>query len=106
MRYQRHQTHNLLDRWARHVEGWTAAAATRERLVVVAYEDLNGRYAQTVSALSRRFGRPPVTLKRPSRRAGVVPGAPADSLPEPDRAALRALAISEVGETMRALGYD
>jgi hypothetical protein len=106
MRYQKRQARNLLHRWARHVEGWTAAAAMHQRLAVVAYDDLNGRYAETVSSISRRFGRPPVTLKRPSREAGVVGGAPADSLPEPDRAALRALAISEVGETMRALGYD
>lgn len=105
MRYQMRQTRNLLERWARHVEGWTAAAAIRPRLVTVAYEDLDTRYEATVKGLSPLFGRPPVSLERPSRDAFIVPGVPAETLPEPDRAAICALALSEVGDTMRALGY-
>ena len=40
MRYQRYQCRSMLDRWARHVEGWHRASAGRPRLRLVSYRAL------------------------------------------------------------------
>ncbi len=105
MRYQRRQARTLLHRWASHVDGWTAAAATRPRIVVVRYADLEQQHERTVSAFGTLLGRRSGTLARPDRTTNVVAGAPAVDFPAPDRAALRALALAEVGNTMRRHGY-
>jgi hypothetical protein len=104
LRYQVRQRRNILDRWAKHVEGWVSAAATRPRLVVVAYEQLDRNYAGTIRNLEPVFGRRPLDLTRPPRDINVIKAVPGN-LGEPDRRKLRELALAEVGETMRALGY-
>jgi hypothetical protein len=105
MRYQVRQYRNLLARWAAHVEGWLAAAAKRPRLVVVRYDALAGAYEETVRGFAPVLGPLSGTLVRPNRFANVVEAAPPETLPPPDREALRALALAEVGDTMRRLGY-
>ena len=105
LRYQMHQRANMLDRWACHVEGWVAAAEKRPRLGVVRYDDLLNNYERTLRGLSGLLGQPSGTFQPPPRDQSVVKGAKADSLPAPDMDALRTLALAEVGDTMRRLGY-
>ncbi|MEX0853267.1 MAG: sulfotransferase domain-containing protein, partial [Bauldia sp.] len=50
LRYQMKQRKNMLDRWARHVEGWTKAARGRHRLRFVRYDDLKNDYAGTLKS--------------------------------------------------------
>ena len=106
LRYQMHQRRNMLDRWARHVEGWIAAAQDRPRLMVVRYDALLNDYEQTLRSLAPVLGVPSGSFQRPPRDRYVIKGAAAESLPEPDRDALHALALAEVGNTMRAFEYE
>jgi hypothetical protein len=105
MRYQRKQARNLLHRWASHVDGWTAAAATRPRITVVRYDQMLSEYEKTVGAFSKVLGPRSGSLVPPDRNQNVIKGVAPHLLPEPDRKALEQLALSEVGETMRRLGY-
>jgi hypothetical protein len=108
MRYQVRQHPNMMLRWASHVEGWLAAAATQPRVVVVRYEDLDTHFAETVHSFARVLGRPPLTLDRPPRDANIIPGGPGDPSGRgvaPDVAALRGLCRAAVGATMMRLGY-
>lgn len=105
MRYQQTQARNLLHRWARHVDGWTSAAEGRPRLTVVRYDALKSRYEQTVAAFGDTLGGRSGPLVPPNRNTNVIAGPKSDRLPPPDRDALRALALAEVGDTMRRLGY-
>jgi hypothetical protein len=105
LRYQKKQARNLLQRWARHVDGWTEAASRNARINVVRYDQLDVNYENTVGGLASVLGRRSGSLTRPDRRTNVVAGTPSAALPEPDRDALRALALAEVGETMRRHGY-
>ncbi len=105
LRYHMVQQANLLQRWRHHVEGWLDASAMRASIVPIAYESLDGNFEETARGLGNTLGRPPITLRRPDRYTNVIHGASSDSLPTPDRDALRALAIAEVGDTMRRLNY-
>jgi Sulfotransferase domain len=105
LRYQMKQQKSMLHRWAQHVDGWTTASTGRERLVVVRFDQLKSRYEQTVADFGGLLGRRSGSLTPPSRNANVIQGAPVDRLERPDRDALRALALAEVGETMRRQGY-
>jgi hypothetical protein len=99
------QCASMLDRWARHVEGWTAAAERNRRIVPVRYEDLRDSYADMIARFSAIVGQSPRSTTPPDRNENVVQGADPRSLPPPDAAALREVAISRIGETMRALNY-
>ena len=107
MRYQINQRRNLLDRWARHVEGWRAAAEGRPRLRVVAYASLKDQYEATLGSFGSLLGRLPADLAPPKKGENVVRGPNRSTLEATpaDIEALRALAIAEIGDTMRALGY-
>lgn len=105
LRYQMKPAATMLNRWADHVDGWVKAARTRPRLTVVRYTDLDTRYEATVEQLSGLVGARTGSLDRPRRDIDVVSGAAAVDLPAPDRIALRAIALSRVGETMRRHGY-
>jgi hypothetical protein len=105
LRYQMHQRATMLDRWAQHIEGWTAAAENNKRIVLVRYEDLRDSYADMLARFSAIIGQPPRSTTPPSRDENVVRGADPRTLPEPDVAALREAALREVGETMRRLHY-
>jgi len=104
LRYQMHQRRNLLDRWAAHVEGWLAAAADQQRMVLVAYRDLKDRYAATAEGFARLLGEPPRNLTPPSRSRNVISGSDRP-MTEQEKMALRQIAVAEVGATMRKLGY-
>jgi len=103
MRYQRYQRRNMLDRWARHVEGWYQASIERPRLRVVSYAGLRDDYRATLNGFAELLGRQPTDLTRPARNRNVIRGGSVDHQPDVD--ALRRLALAEVGETMRLLGY-
>jgi Sulfotransferase domain len=107
MRYQMQQHRNVLHRWASHALGWVAAAENRPRLRIVAYADLNDSYAKTLTGFSSLFGRLPADTSMPPRGLGVRSSnqwrPPADR--PPDVTGLKALALDEVGEAMRTLGY-
>jgi hypothetical protein len=105
LRYQMLQQSSMLHRWAHHVDGWTAAAEGRERIQVVRFDQLKGGYEQTVAHFGGLLGRRSGSLTLPSRNANVIQGAPVDRLEQPDRDALCALALAEVGDTMRRHGY-
>jgi hypothetical protein len=105
MRYQQKQTRNLLHRWASHIDGWTAAARGRSRLKVVRYDALSSAYAGTITGFETVLGKQTGGLMPPNREFNVVNGLAADALPPPDYTALRALALAEVGDTMRRHGY-
>lgn len=106
LRYQMHQRRSMLDRWAKHVEGWVAASSGRPRLVVVRYDALLNEYEATVRGLASVLGAPSGTFQPPARDRHVVTAAAPDHLPEPDREALARLAKAEVGGTTRTFGYD
>lgn len=106
LRYQTHQRRNMLDRWAHHVEGWHQAAEGRPRLRIVAYKSLKEDYAATVTSFADLLRRQPTDLTPPSRDVNVVNGRePEHKLPKPDLEALRALALKEVPDAMKLLGY-
>jgi hypothetical protein len=103
MRYQTHQRRSMLDRWAKHVEGWCRASQGRTRLRLVSYAALKDNYAATLTSFSELLGRKPKNLTPPRKDRNVICGAVLDHTP--DVAALRARTKIEVGETMRLLGY-
>ena len=105
LRYQMLQQKSMLHRWAYHVDGWTAAAQGRDRIRVVRFDQMKSRYEQTVADFGGLLGRRSGSLTPPSRNANVIQGAPVDRLERPDTDTLRALALTEVGETMRRQGY-
>ncbi|ROR34917.1 sulfotransferase domain-containing protein [Inmirania thermothiophila] len=74
LRYQKAQVPTMLERWAVHVEGWLDLAARHpEGIVVVRYEQLDGRFGETVGMLAGRLGlAPPPAPVRPSREVNVV----------------------------------
>ena len=104
MRYQRYQCRSMLDRWAKHVEGWYRASAGRPRLQLVSYRALRDDYRATLGSFAEVLGRKPANLTPPPRDESVIRGGKVDH--QPDLPALRALALTEVGETMRLLGYS
>jgi hypothetical protein len=99
-----HQRRNLLQRWAAHVEDWVAAAEGQPRMIVVPYRDLQDNYAETVQRLARVLGEKPRDLSPPSRSRNVIAGSDRVAT-ERDKMALKQIAASEVGDTMRKLGY-
>lgn len=104
LRYQMEQRPNMLHRWAAHVDGWVGTAANRPRLRVVRYDDLKDDYAATLSSLADLFDIPPRDLTPPPPDVNVVARAIGGETAD-DRAALRELALAEVGAIMRSLGY-
>lgn len=105
MRYQIKQHANLLQRWADHVDGWTQAAATRRHIVVVRYDALKEHYGETMRGFEAFLGPLSGNPVRPNRYSDVISSEPPTPLAPPDRDALRDLALAEVGDTMRRLGY-
>jgi hypothetical protein len=108
MRYQIRQYPNLMQRWAAHVEGWLAAAATQPRIFVVRYEDLESRFEETAQSFARVLKHPPQALVRPARDVNTIPGGPEDPSGRgtaSDVAALRGICRAAVGATMMRLGY-
>ncbi len=106
LRYQMHQRRNMLDRWAAHVEGWVKAAKGRSRVRVVRYDDLKDDYAATLKSFRDLLKAKPTDLTPPPPDVDVVAkkAAVAGDVSY-DRDALHALALTEVGKTMKALGY-
>lgn len=106
-RYHLGQYANLMRRWAAHVEGWCAAAASQPGIAMVRYEDLDTRYEETMSGLAPILGRVPGTIVRPPRvdviAAGQLPLSSSDSI---DTAALEQFCREEVGDTMSRLRYS
>ncbi len=103
MRYQTYQHRNMLDRWARHAEGWHKAAQGRPRLRLVSYAALRDDYGATLTSFSDLLGAAPGDLTPPPKDKDVIRGGTVDHKPDMD--ALRAVAAAEAGETMRLLGY-
>ena len=66
MRYQRYQCRNMLDRWAKHVEGWHRASAGRPRLQLVVLS----RPSRRLSSDPRRLCRGPRSQARGPDAAG------------------------------------
>jgi hypothetical protein len=95
---------DMLDRWAKHVEGWYRASAGRPRLRLVSYRALRDDYRATLGGFAELLGRKPSNLTPPARDESVIRGGKVDH--QPDMPALRVLALAEVGETMRLLGYS
>ena len=108
-RYQANPVPNMLRRWADHVEGWLAAAASDPRIATVRYEDLDSHYTETLTALAPRIGRDPLSpMLRPPREAGVIamgPSAAEAPVPPDVQDALDAYLQAEVGPLLRELGY-
>ncbi len=105
MRYQVKQAPTLLHRWASHVDGWTAAARPEGG---VSRSSATTSWCRTTARPSAPWWSPwsPLRDPRPSdRNINVVGGLPVRSVAVPDRDALRALALAEVGDTMRRHGY-
>ena len=106
LRYQMKQRRNMLDRWASHASGWVNAAKGRPRLRVVRYDQLHDEYAATLKSFRDLLRAKPQDLTPPPRDTNVIASRAAVGSGEaPDREALHALALAEVGETMRALDY-
>lgn len=105
-RYQYHAVPNILQRWRQHVEGWMAAASQYRGITPVRYELLRDDYDTVVDAIAK--------AKRWTRRRGPRPEVdrqtvtkskrddPSNRYSPEDIAFFR----SEIGETMRKLGYE
>lgn len=103
MRYQMHQRASMLDRWARHVEGWLELAEGQPRIVAVRFDDLRDRYAETVAGFAGVLEAPPQDLT-PAPQSDYIVGT-SDPYSDGHRAALEAAAREAAGETMQRLGY-
>jgi hypothetical protein len=107
VRYQRHDEADMVARWRRHTEGWSAAAAALPgRLTLVRYDDLDERFAATVARLAAALGRPAGAARRPPHDEHVVQPGPGGSgghravLTAADQQLVRAAA----GGAMQAVG--
>jgi len=74
MRYQKKQEKNLLMRWKNHVAGWLDFAETERgrQMVLIKYEDLNGRFSDTVTRIGHRIGLNDGSPKRPAFTENVI----------------------------------
>lgn len=73
LRYQKESADDVLDRWQRHVDGWTALAHTSGRVLTLDFGALDRRFDETVARIARHLGRKaPETPRRPSRDVAVV----------------------------------
>lgn len=109
MRYQMHQSTNMLARWASHADGWLDAAREFPRVVTVRYEDLDADFERTMRALQPHLGRPPVRIVRPVRDHNLAFAGhltPPASGSSPEINALRELCRRQVQTTMNRLGYS
>lgn len=104
MRYQTRQRKTMLERWSNHVTGWTAAARAHRAIVVARYDDLDRRPEETMHAIAEAVGLDAPGIS-PSHRPAGSAGAPPNPQESADRDALHALALAEVGDSMRLLGY-
>ena len=108
MRYQYRQYASMLDRWANHVEQWVGAARRANNIHIVRYEDLAGRYDETIGRLGRRLGLQPNSLVLPARNVNVVEGGPLVWAPpagNDNRSAVTELAQARFPALMNRLGY-
>lgn len=108
MRYQFRQYPTMLDRWANHVEGWIGAAQRASNIHIVRYEDLAGRYDETIAQLGRRFGVAPSRIAPPARDVNVVQAGPLKFTPDAasdNRGAVTDLALRKFPALMERLGY-
>jgi Sulfotransferase domain len=108
LRYQTEPSANVLERWAKHVQGWRVTAETFPGIRLVRYEDLDTRYEATILSFATLLGRQPLAIIRPERDFNVVERGPEDPMRTgipPDVEALRRLCRELVGDTMTMLGY-
>lgn len=106
MRLQFRQYDTMLDRWANHVQHWTAA---RPHVHTVKYEDLASRYEDTIKSLGGALGLEPRQIVRPSRQHNVVQQGNINFVPPPNadnRAAVADLAMTKFPDLMARLGYS
>jgi Sulfotransferase domain len=105
MRYQFRQYGSMLDRWANHVGGWTQAPG---KIHLVRYEDLDGRYEDTVKSFGDALGMAPRRIVRPSRGHNVVEQGDINFVAPPgadNRQAVADLAAAKYPELLARLGY-
>lgn len=108
LRYQTQPAATVLDRWADHVRCWRQAAQANPRVVLVRYENLNGRYEETMRSFAAVLGRQPQSFSRPTRDYNVVRSGPIDptgrGIPV-DVERLERACRERVGDVMAMLGY-
>ena len=108
LRYQVYQEDSMVSRWTHHVEGWLAAAEAHDAIVVVRYEDLDTRFADTVARIGTAIGRVPNAVIRPGKGGNVVGPGP-DSGNGDDGGTPSAEALSKIqavaGGLLARLGY-
>lgn len=105
LRHQYHQLPNMLKRWQVHVEGWLAGAETHRGIHPIRYEDLRDRYDGVLDAIAERHGWVRQRRPRPGKDSERLRKSWAD--PSTDRYSNDDLRFfdSEIGDTMRRLGY-
>ncbi len=106
MRYQMTQQPTMGHRWRTHVAGWLDLADPRPGIVVVRYEDLRDRYAETLAAVGARLdlGPPRDTTPPPRGRNVILPTPESRDTPAygpEDHAFITATA----GDVLTRLGY-
>jgi Sulfotransferase domain len=106
MRFQFRQYGSMLDRWANHVRHWIEQPPAK--IHPVKYEDLDGRYEDTVKSLSVALGVAPRRIARPQRGHDVVQQGDINYVPPAgadNRQAVAELAAAKFPELMARLGY-
>ncbi len=108
MRFQKKQEQTVLHRWQSHVNGWLKLAENNgNKIIPVRYEDLNLEFEKTVERIGESLGEmksPPV---RPDVDDNVIGSGQGkvDSYKEDMTSEDIEFVISQVGDTMKRLGY-
>lgn len=105
MRYQFRQFPSILERWGSHVTGWLDMADLNQRVILVRFEDLRDRYAETIDRLGSELALNPVSHTPPDKKRSVIaPGTVSKQTPlfdEQDAAYFQ----ERVGDIINRLGY-
>ncbi len=72
MRYQKHQSENMLTRWKEHVEPWLEIANNNKGVFALSYENLVDDFEATVVRLSKFIDITPKRIIRPDKQTNVI----------------------------------
>lgn len=99
LRYQSSENGSILERWKKNFLGWLdLAAANREHVLVVKYDDLDRDHANETRRVLDFLGcKAPETIARPSRFFQIIYVPPVAPLPPGERELLRRAIAEKLG---------
>jgi hypothetical protein len=72
MRYQKHQSENMVTRWREHVEPWLEASTKHKEIIPISYEKLTSEFDSAILDISRTLGFKPQRIARPDKTTNVI----------------------------------